>query len=418
LAGAARRIVAAGDADRARAADMTRALAAAAIRRALRAGEAATRRAGIAAAQRAVLRAAAEDLRALASAGDPAQQRDAVRALGAIGDADAVPALLVVVGERGGAESAATSAAAAEALAVLGKGKEARGLIAQHLAGADKEDRAHALAVAAQIGIPEGLATLTALAGNQATPRQERVAACAAVALAGAAAASAQPADRAAADIALRALRRGLDAGDAAVRASCAGGVATLAAAGARSKATYWKLVELLSDRDERVRAGALLAAIRLDPDAIGKELYAIAREKSPVVLAAHAEGLAVLPGPAAYDRLVTLAHHDDVDVRRRAAASLARRPEKPAREQLAGLIHDADPQVQLLALDALDSADAIAPLADGGDPQVRAAAFARLVAMRGQEAMIGALCARLADDDLDEGEAARLAAAWLKPAL
>jgi len=403
LAVAARRIEASLDAggDPATAVAMTRQVAVAFVRAALASTDATARSAAMAAVVRARMGDATAELRRIAGgAAEPALQREAVAALGTIRDAGATDQLLGLLDSD---PDEATAAATVDALGALGKGSQARQRVVARLTGADHAQSAAALAVAAQVAVPEAVTTLAAMTGD-ATPRPQRLAACAALGLAASG-------NR---DLAAKGLRKGLDARDAAVRAACAQGLAVAAAAGLKSKMAYWRAVELLRDRDERVRAAALLAAARLDPAHIGAELYTVVRDRSPTVLAALATALAVIPGEL--DRLTALARSGDVEIRRNAAAALAARTDKAAREALAGMLGDADPAIQLSALTAVDGPEAFERLLDAADPAVRTAAFARLVAARGQAATAATLCGRLADDELGADEAARLAGAWLAP--
>jgi len=332
---------------------------------------------------------------------------DAIAALGGVGDKSALPFLTSLLdGKKGAREATAVELAAARSLAALGKGGLARVKLALRLESHSEEERLSALAVLARFSASNAAEVLAEMLTSKGTSRATRQAVCAAL---GSAATKAKE------KVVHKALRVGLGSRDAAVRAACALGVATASRAGVPAgRVTYWKLVKLLKDRDERVRAGALIAAVHVDPKRFSKELYAVVRDRSTAVRAALAEGLGFVPGPAAYTRLATLAKSSEVDVRRKAAAALFMRPEKQAREMLAGMISDNDPAVRRVALQAIEGADALASLVDDPDAELGAAALARLVAVRGKPAMLTDLFARLAQAPAGSAARVRVAAAWL----
>ncbi len=333
---------------------------------------------------------------------------DAIAALGAVGGKKAIPLLVSVLDDKPKRESTEAEIAASRSLAALGQGKLARARLEARLGSAADGDRLSALAVLARFPVPEAADALAEILGSDRGSRVGKQTACAAL---GAAATESNQAD------VNKALRKGLDSRDAAVRAACAHAVAAVAEAGLEpGRATYWKLIALLKDRDERVRAGALLAAAQTDPKRFARELYVVLRDKSPLVRVALAEALGRVPGAVAYKRLAHLATSKDVAVRRKAAAALLHRPEQQARELLAGMIGDSDAAVRLVALEAVDGADALAALLDGQDKELGAAALARLVAVRGHAGALVEVFQRLAKAPAGSADRVRIVAAWLRP--
>jgi HEAT repeat protein len=208
-------------------------------------------------------------------------------------------------------------------------------------------------------------------------------------------------------------IRMGLDDREASVRAACAGAASIAAEAGARNKTVYWRLIELFKDRDEQVRAAAVGAALRLEPGKAADVIAGVAKDKSPVVLAALADGLGHATG-ATPKRLITLAGDPDTRVRVAAVRALARR-DAAARKVAAGLVIDPEQEVRLAAVSATDDASALASLAGDADPVIAAAAQARGIVLRGRwPALLDALGTVVAAP----GEGATrvdVAAAWLR---
>ncbi len=390
---------AAGGADE-QLATLGKAVAGAAIDAALAADDGATQRAGIQAAARAHLHGAGAALEHLARRAVDADSRaEAVAALGAVGARDSVAYLQELA--LGDEPSAAV--AAMRALAALGAVGQARAKVAGALAGSGDRRRV-ALAVAAEVPIPEARAVLERLvaAGGD---RAERAAACAALG-----AAAGVGTDHEVQTSALALLRKQLGA-DAALRAACLRAIDRIARGGGTNRASYWKATDLLRDRDQQVRAAAVLAAAHLNPARFAKELYQLRREHSPVVLVALAEALAVVPGKEALQRLLALSRDDGVAIRRAAAAALGRRAEPQAAARLGELLADDDPDVQLQALAHADRQ--AAGLLDSADAAVRTAALVAHFAGQPRAATAGELAQRLGAAD-SAAERARIAGAWL----
>ncbi len=375
----------------------------AAVERALAAADGATQRAGIRAATRAHLHGAGVALERLArSAVDADARAEAVAALGAVGANDSVAFLEQLVA----GPDPAMAIAALRALEALGAGNDARAALAKLLSAGGvegAEQRRVALAVAAEVPVAEARPAVERLVASSGD-RAERAAACAALGTVAAAGG-----DR---NTALALLRKQLDTREAALRAACVRAIDRIARAGGSNRASYWKVVTLLRDRDEHVRAAATLAAAHLDPARFAKELYQLKREHSPGVLAALAEALAAVPGKAALQRLLALSHDDEVVVRRAAAAALARRAEPAAVSRLGELLGDDDPEVQLQALARADR-QAAAGLLQSADATLRTAALVAHFAGQPRGATVGEL-ARLLGATADSAERARIAGAWL----
>jgi len=371
--------------------------------------ETSIRRVGVEAASAAKLRAAVPTLRRLArGAADRLVRVGAIGALGRIGDAGSVALLTDILGGKSsvGSQRGGATLAAATSLRALGKGQVAESEIVSWLASKNPGKRRMAMELLAGFPVGQAIPALSKLMRRPAMPLSARAATCLAL---GKAASTGKRGK------AMRALHHGLSATDAGVRAACARGAAVAAGAGVTNRLVYWKAVTLMKDRDNRVRAGATLAAARLEPKQFSKALYLLSRERSPGVLAALADGLARVPGKLAYARLVRLARHASADVRRRAAASLLRRSEAPARQIVAKMMTDKDLGVRLVALAVVDDTAAMARLLDSPVPRVRAAALSRLVRARGKAQMLSDLVARLARSKGQLVEQVRLAKAWLR---
>lgn len=212
------------------------------------------------------------------------------------------------------------------------------------------------------------------------------------------------------ADLAL--LARGLRDPDATVRVAC-----TDSARGRASDPKAASLVprirELSRDRDRQVRAHALAAIVALDPT----HVVSAADDPAAEVRAAFATALATaLPSESETD-LRTLIDDRDADVRAAAWASLvALAAAPPDRTDLAAhAVHDTAPQVRLAALPALDVDDELVHLATSDDsPDVRTAATIQLAGRRGRAASEPVLLERLAVAPPASAERVRVALAWL----
>ena len=358
---------------------------------------------GVAAARVATL---ARELREVArTTVEPQVRRAALRALGQVGDREAIALLR---------ETALRSArpedrgAAAAALAMLGAGGEVEKAAQSGLRSSDESARWSALVVMAHVAVPAAVPDLRALLGGSSrAARAERMAS--AMALGAAAGAGGEPARSA-----LAALVDCLGVSDAAQRAACAQAIASAAQNGARSRSAYSRLTALLRDRDEQVRAAAALSAARLEPARFARDMTALAREKSDPVLAAMAEGLGGVPGGEALARLGKLATAGSAPVRLAAAAALARRSD--ADQVLAGLVDHPDPAVRAIAIRRERRPDVLRAQLAAEAPEVRAAALAALVALEGARAHVPDAARLFAKAPDATAESAAIARAWLAP--
>ncbi len=358
---------------------------------------------GVAAARAAAL---APILREVAkSSVEPQVRRAALRALGQVGDREAIALLRE---SALGSTSPEDRGAAAAALAMLGAGGEVERSAQAGLKSSDESARWSALVVMAHVPVPAAVPELRALLGGSSrAARAERMAS--ALALGTVAGAGGEPARTA-----MASLVDCLGVSDAAQRAACAQAIAGAAQNGARSRAAYTRLVALLRDRDEQVRAAAALSAARLDPARFARDMAALAREKSDPVLAAMAEGLGGVPGGEALGRLGKLAASGSGPVRLAAAAALARRSD--ADQVLAGLVDHPDSAVRAIAVRRERRPDVLRAQLAAEAPEVRAAALAALVALDGGLAHVldaARLFAKSADAS---AESAAVARSWLAP--
>ncbi len=372
----------------------------AAVRAALASDDPAARAAGVAAASAGKVAAAAPQVRALvAGTADPMLVREALLALGALADAEAAPLLReVLVRDRGQTES---GVAAAHALAELGEAGPVTTEVMDWLASSEPSARMGALMVLAELPVEGAVQRVAPLTKD--SERRQRSAACAA--LAGQVGLHGD---------AVKFIRVMLDDADPAVRAACAEALAVAAARGVKSRLGYWKAIELLKDRDERVRAAALRAAAALAPAQLGKSLAMVAREQSPVVLRALAESLARVPGPTAVERLVALLEHEDGEVRLRAAESLRRRAEPAAAAALIAHINDDDVEVRARAVRATRDPEQLQGHLDDPEAMVRQAALAALIEQRGKHQALDRTLRELLETPSASAERARIAQAWL----
>jgi TonB family protein len=390
--------------------DRFREVCSAAVIQALTSDETSRQAAGVAAAAAAGLTAAAPALRKVAGGSiDPAVRRAAMRALGQLGDRAALPLLRqVALGEAG--LSSEDIGAAAAALHAMKQDGDVRAAASKRLRSDSELDRWTALAVMTQVPVPEAVPDLVAfLRGDGRVVRAERITAAAALG-----AVAAQPGESA--RPALEALVDCLGVADAAQRAACAQAIAGAARAGEGGRPIVTRLLALLRDRDEGVRAAATLAAARLDPDRFAGSLPRLSGERSELVLASLAEGLAGVPGPRALSRLIRLAASKSPRVRSTAAASLARRTEPRAVETLARLTEHRDLAVRMVAVRAdRRPAELRAALRDD-EPEVAAAALGALVALEGRWRTLPEAAELLAALPASSSERALTARAWLAP--
>jgi len=410
---AARRLATAvksGGQDPATLMQLGRQVAVAAILEALRQDDIAIQRIAVSAVGSARLLAAAPELREIINRSVDVELRgEAIAAVGAIGDQGAGALLLEIMETAKGSGvggSADNSAAAARALAAIGKREIAEATIQGWLEAPDAESRWAALVVMAEFPVAEAVSRLAALAGDGSEPRPVRLAACTALG------SSTTPA---VASQGMAALRRLISVSDAGLRRACVDGVARAARNGTRSRLVYWDLVKLLKrERDERVRAAVVRAAARLEPARFHQELYLLRKEKSKLVLAELASSLASIDAPVAVSQLVRLIEVDDPIVRRNAAAALSQRKEPPARNALARLVGDSDPEVRLSAVHAIDDLQALDGLLGDPSPSVRGAAFQSIVRVRGRAAILAHLAEAIAENPPTNPNRALWAIGWL----
>ncbi len=380
-------------------------VAAAVIRRALASDDVEIQRQGVAAAAGARLNTSSGELRRIAvHSVDLSLRRDALRALGAVGDRGAVAILVDAMTGKAKAGSEAM-VAAAESLAELDEAGRVETVAAGWLASKDAAQRANALMITGRVPVARAVPDLSSLLLAEGA-RAERLAAAAALGRA----AAARIKDAA------TALVTGMDSSDAPIRAACVQGIAVAAASGVRSRAGFWKIVPLTRDRDERVRAASFLALARLDTARFVKELSRNRKESSPAVLAAIAEGLVAVQGPAARKQLVQLVSSEDAGVRRRAAQSLSAIGDAAARQVLATLTADSDLEIRVLAIAALTERDALSPFVDAELPRIRAVAMSRSIKVQGRASSLAEVARRLVEVAERPDEGSRVAAAWLAP--
>jgi TonB family protein len=377
-------------------------LAGAVVREGLASEDVEVRRVAVEAAVAGRVREATGDLREIASgAVDLELRRQALGALGALADREAVPLLVeYLAGKKG--SSPEDRAAAAQALLALGERDAVLSILDGNLGSADEGARWTSLLIMAHAPVAEAVPELARTVAK-GSARAERLAAAAAL---GAAASARAPG-------AMQALVSCLDERDAAVRAACA---QAIAAAGVSSRLAFRKLLANLGDRDERVRAGAVLAAARLEPKLFSRELGRFGRERSPHVVAALAEALAEVPGTEAATRLVALAGSDEAVVRRRVVRSLDARIEPSALAALVELTDDPDLEVKRIAIGAMRDVELLARHLGAGVPEVRAAALGALVAARGRVATLPETARMLAEAPAEGSERVQIVRSWLAP--
>lgn len=389
-------------------------VASAAILQALRDSDPAGQLAGVHAATRAHLVAAAPDLRRLArQAMDSAVRRAAFEALGQLGDRGAA-ALLRRVAEGDRLDGPEDSGAAARALVHLGQVGDLAARVTAQLSSSNQAARWTALAVMAAVPVPPAEPALAAMLGGEVrearTDRMMAAAALGAVAGAGAGERQAE---------AVEALTRCLAVADAAQRAACTEAIASAALSAAAAppfgRTTFRRVLRLLRDPDERVRAAAVLAAARVDPRRFAGRIAAVRRDPSEGVRAALARGLAHLPGRAALAALEQLVTDDSPQVRSAAAEALAGRTEAGAHAALTALVGRPDPAVRAVAARAERRPAILRRLMESGDIDVQAAALAALAEGVGQAEAVTDAARLLAGADTPAARAL-LAAAWLAP--
>jgi HEAT repeat protein len=213
---------------------------------------------------------------------------------------------------------------------------------------------------------------------------------------------------------AVKALLAGAGTPDAAVRASCIGALGRAADEGMRSRIAYWKVLEFLADKDERVRAAAIRAAAKMDPVRFSKELKRVRAAGSKLVVLSIADVLGDLPGAIALGRLLDLAVAPDIGMRSAAAHGLAKREEDKAMLALQKLLADEAPAVRIAALSELKGEDRLKPFLQDPSPEVRAAALSALARELGAEETVRYVAALLAGSGSDRSLQVLWAQAWL----
>ncbi len=328
----------------------------------------------------------------------------ATEAMGTVGDKTDIARLEALTqGKR--IASAATCEAAATSLNTLGRGPQTVATAAQGIGSADAAERLAALAVLAQLESAESVLGLAKIlnGSNNKKLRDERMAAARALGKQAPKNASA-----------VRALLAGTAAPDAAVRAGCISALGAAAQAGMRSRVAYWKVLEFVSDKDERVRAAAVRAAAKLDPVRFSKELNRVRAGGSKLVVLSIAEVLGDLPGAIALGRLLDLAAAPHIGMRSAAARGLAKRDNDKAILALQKLLADDAPAVRVMALTGLKGADRLKPFLQDTSPEVRAAALSALTRELGRARTTRLVAAELAASGSERRLQLLWAQAWL----
>ncbi|MCP4444774.1 MAG: hypothetical protein GY811_05440 [Myxococcales bacterium] len=315
------------------------------------------------------------NVRTAARSTEPAVAVAAIEALAAIGE-ESDKELLSSFAHGASGVGGEVSAAAAAASLRLGSGTDVAQQAVADLTGNDDAARRAALAVLAVLSAPESVAPLSAIMlSDRKEARDDRVAAATALGR------QASESSKAA-----KALLAGTEKGDASVRSACTGALAVAAKAGLRNRLAYWRVLELLKDRDERVRAAAILAAAALDPGRFAKELKSVRAAGSKLVLTSLAEALAMIPGSVSLGRLLDLSTVPSEGMRIWAARGLAGRKEAKAQQALARLRSDESPKVRVAAMRGLIDVPQLTELLGDVSPNVQAMAFAALTKIQGRE--------------------------------
>jgi HEAT repeat protein len=347
--------------------------------------------------------------------------RDQARALLLSTDKDVALAATMAIGSIGNKIDIATleeftsgerpaspgfCAAAATSLGILGRGPQVAMAAASNLQSPNRDARRAALAVLSKLELESGEAVAVLakiLGGANKSSREERALAAAAL---GRQATRYAPA--------LKALLAGTSSTDAALRTSCVEAIASSAKAGTRSRLAYWKVLELVRTKDERVRAAAVVALAALDPLRFSKEIQSVRAGGSQLVIMSMASVLGDLPGPIALRRLLDLAGVPNVGMRSAAALGLAKRQDDKAKMVLRSLLADAAPSVRVAALRSLTSEDELKPLLQDESTEVRVAALAALVTQLGKAQTARSAATMIAGTGPDRDLQVRLAKSWL----
>lgn len=337
---------------------------------------------------------------------EPSVSIAAIGALAAIGD-DSDSELLSSFAHGASGVGAEASTAAAKAVLTLGKGKAVTTRAIADLATNNNEARRSALAVLSVLPASDSVKPLSGIVlGKSKASRAERTAA--AVALGRQAAQSPK---------AVKALLAGTSDGDASIRVACTSALADAAHQGLRSRIAYWRALELLKDKDERVRAAAILAAAALDATRFGKELGAVRAGGSQLVLLSLAEALAAIPGQVALDRLLDLSAVSDEGMRIWAAKGLALRSEPKAKKALTILLADDSANVRASAMAGVADKGQLTALLEDSSAVVQAQALAQLTKRHGRTETASPLASVLTQPDLDPTTQLLWVDAWLTSA-
>ncbi len=334
---------------------------------------------------------------------EPAVSVAAIGALAAIGERSDSE-LLSTFAHGASGVSAQASSAAALAVQTLGQGPAVSTRAIADLASGNGEARHSALAVLSVLPAVDSVVPLSSLMlGKRKASRAERTAAAAALGR------QASESSKA-----VKALLSGTSDGDASIRIACTNALAKAAHNGLRSRVAYWRTLELLKDKDERVRAAAVLAAAALDTGRFGKELSAIRAGGSKLVLLSIAEALAEIPGPVALERLLDLSSVADESMRIWAAKGLAKRSEPKAKKALLILLGDESAEVRGTAIAGVADSKDITPLLDDASALVQARALAVLTKREGRSQTASSLAGVLTMPDLDPLTQLLWVDAWL----
>jgi TonB family protein len=345
----------------------------------------------------------APQVRAALSSADQRVAAAAARALGVVGDkTDQVRLASLARGQSGA--SSELSGSAAQALVALGQGQQTRRAALADLSGKDASARLASLAVFSQLESADAVRALSRILGGGArSSRAERTAAAGALGR-----------QALKSPLAVKALIAGSGTADAAVRASCVAGIAQAAKAGLRNRIAYWKMMELVRNKDERVRAAAIQAAALLDPTRFAKELPAIKAGGSQLVVLSIASVLGELPGDVALSRLLDLASVRHVGMRTAAARGLGGHPGEKAGAALQVLLTDESPVVRAAAVAVLSGEQVLTPFLSDDDRSVQSIALTGLVRSLGRDKTTKLVTTKLAASGSDRELQLLLARAWL----
>lgn len=391
-------------ADRAGIQELAESVFGAAIAEAIDGTDLAARRLAVETAARVPVAPAATSLRARArSAVDPAVRAATFAALVTVGEPETATVALEALAE-GPTAGATVIVAAATALDKVGAADKVRPIVAEWLRGAASGDPNALTASLYALGaVPADELLPVVIKAVTGADARVRATACPVYGRAAATGAAA----------AWTALVVGLKDADASVRAACATAAGTAGAAGATDKKTVGVLAARLADRDDTVRAAAVVAIAQLDPARATTELKKVASDSSADVLAALAEAWSSLPKPPA-DKLRKLVASSEPAVRAAAVAALVRLGDRASLDDAALRAGDVAESVRLAAVPAVTAESVLRELARDSSPAVRAAADERLVSVLGRTATMAERLDGVAKADAGSLDRARMAASWL----